>query len=201
MTRVQSPYLQSLANAKLLKTTVPPVQQAAIPPTTEHSVPVVDATLAAAEVMTDAEYSELAGNELSVSDDDVSKSFGQFKKLLTVPAPGSFLAYLQNHKVGKVEIEKYFVDKYWKQLATCFFDDTVSLPTYALWSLVLPHRRAVELSENVMEIVKDKKLDEFVVLSKVTGLKIENRGDLSNVLRMALRRYPKVLDLVMGMMK
>jgi len=123
--------------------------------------------------------------------------FGDFKKLATHPMEGSMLAILRKPNIGKKEMGAYFSDVYLKRLAPMVIDPEVELHSYILYSLVVPHAKAVELAELVQQSAADKKVSIWTVLSKATGHEMKDRGDVVSLIRMVLRRYPKVIDFLL----
>lgn len=155
-------------------------------------VPIVPLdALGAEEIATISHEGDL--KEMSTMDE----FFGDFKKLATHPMEGSMLAILRKPNVGKREMGTYFTDVYLKRLAPMIIDPEVELHTYILYSLVVPHAKAVELSEVVSQAAADRKVDVWTVLSDATGHKMTNRGDVVSLIRVVLRRYPKVLDFLL----
>lgn len=147
--------------------------------------------------ITDTEVLELFHKEEGVGTEDIDKYFGKFRELVTKPYDGSVLKVLSHHKVNKKETEHYINNVWWKKMVMIAFDDTVDIPTYVLYSLVLPHSTAVTLAEDVAKFTETTKKDSYAILSKMTGCEMETRKDFGNVLRSVLRRFPKVIDLLL----
>jgi len=145
-----------------------------------------------------SEEAELISHEGDLSEmSRIDDFFGDFKKLATHPMEGSMLSILRKPKIGKKEMGAYFTDVYLKRLAPMIIDPDVELHSYILYSLVVPHAKAVELSETISSAAKLKGGDVWSVLSEATGHPMQNRGDVVSLIRVVLRRYPKVIDFLL----
>lgn len=139
------------------------------------------------------EQAEVLYAEGTIDAAELDGYFGEFKKLANSPKPGSILHIFRSHKIGGKEMEHFFTDVYLKRLGPIIIDPEVELHTYILYSLVLSHSNAVELAEKVQDHVATGN-GLWELLSSMTGHKMKDRGDLTNLVRAILRRYPKILD-------
>jgi hypothetical protein len=165
-----------------------------VPPTTvSHVEPVVDQTQHTPEEPISDEMRELIFSEASLELEALDAYWGNFKKLAGSPKPGSVLFVFKSHKVGFKEMKKYFEEVYLKRLGPALIDPEVDLHTYILYSLVLPHATCLELAESCADH-DSKGGDSWDLLSSMTGFEMKDRGDMVNLIRVVLRRYPKVMD-------
>lgn len=135
----------------------------------------------------------------ALSEDELAEYVGKWRELIMKPKDGSFLHFVKKPSIGKKEVEEFFLRRYWKNLAFCFFDPKYSIPTFAIYSLVLPHPSANALAEEVSVLAQKHNKSEFDILSTLLGIKVKDRSDIANVLRSALRTHPKISDMVISM--
>lgn len=148
------------------------------------------------EIELSSDQHEILYSDASVGETELEAAFGKYKMLASDPKPGSVLYILKSHKIGLKEMNHFFTDIYIKRSAPLIIDPDVDLHTYVLYSLVLPHASAITLSEDVQAAVS-KGADHWSLLSRMSGHNMKDRGDLFNLIRAVLRRYPKVLDYIM----
>lgn len=127
----------------------------------------------------------------------IQRSATDFKRLMNEPLPGSLLHYVNMHKTGMQDIEAYISEQWLPKIGSIIWDDGVDFWTYFLYSTVLPHGRAVSIAETVAQATKEKGLDNWALLTAMTGFSIKGRQDLGSVLRAMGRRTPKLWSTVM----
>lgn len=141
------------------------------------------------------EMRELLFSEGSLGMEEMNEYWGDYKRLASSPKPGSVLHVFKSHKVGFKEMQTYFSEVYLKRLGPAILDPDIELHTYVLYSLVVPHSTAIELAEMVSKAHKQAgQASIWPLLSKLTGQEMQDRGDVVNLVRVILRRYPKVMD-------
>jgi len=141
------------------------------------------------------EMRELLFSEGSLDMEEMNQYWGDYKRLASSPKTGSVLHVFKSHKVGFKEMQTYFSEVYLKRLGPAILDPDIELHTYVLYSLVVPHAIAIELAEMVSKAHKQAgQTSVWPLLSKLTGQEMQDRGDVVNLVRVILRRYPKVMD-------
>ena len=141
------------------------------------------------------EAEEVIFSDSSMDLEILDAYWGNFKKLAGTPKEGSVLFVFKSHKIGFKEMKKYFEEVYLKRLGPALLDPEVELHTYILYSLVLPHTAALEVAEHAVDWKKNNETSNvWPLISDMTGYEMKDRGDMVNLIRAVLRRYPKILD-------
>lgn len=117
----------------------------------------------------------------------------KMRKLATYPRKGSVIQVLSAPRVTHSMMASYMTDYYIKRLMMVVIDDSLSLPSYVVYSFVLPHKEAVDIAETISS-QSGCFDDEMMLLSVYTGFDLKTRGDILNMMRVVLRRHPSVMD-------
>lgn len=141
--------------------------------------------------------------DATIPDDKINEilSDRSYASLAASPAVGSILHFVLRHGVSKREVENYFRDKVVKEVLLASVGDDTSLPTYMLYRLVLPHGAALTVGDAVIEVAKKRKIDEYSVLSSITGKDISKRSDVFSLLKTTMRKHPRLLDVIPDFLK
>lgn len=133
------------------------------------------------------------------SEDDIDKYWGKFRSMAGSPRPGSLLYVLKQPKVGKKEMSIYFSEVWTKRMLPVIIEPTADIPTYILYSTVLPHAKAVDIAEVIWKHASEaenKEVKRYELLSAATGEDLHSRGDVATLARAVLRRHPKIVNLM-----
>ena len=135
---------------------------------------------AAKDVATDAEMED----QEHISYDEIEKlrsqiSHKDYVDMLKQPLPGSIIATFKNRTMrNKRSAETWFKKHFLKKILVLFMSPKTSIPIYVFLRLVMPHALAIETAEDLTKQMDEFSLDEWDLISRMSGEEIKDRSVL-----------------------
>lgn len=144
---------------------------------------------------------ERAGSDGELSDKELEAMSGAFKRLAMYPKKGSLIDLVAGPGMSAAVVDEIITRSWFKNFASAalFSPANTDLLAYTVYSLVLPHKQALQVADAIGNLVVETGTDSFSVLSVMTGHKISNKTDLLDLIRVALRPHSSLLELLLSL--
>jgi len=130
---------------------------------------------------------ELEGSNADIED------IASFKELLKHPLPGSLIEVFKDPKRrNKSYLVSFATDSFIPNILPILFSDDIPMEIYVLFRLVVPHKKAIAVAEQIGELAREHKMSATAVLGEISGLDIKQRSDLKKVLSSVLNYHPHI---------
>jgi len=155
----------------------------------------------ASEISTEAKQSEQLDTDVEDIDYESMEKYNKivndksFMELVKQPLPGSVIATFKDRKMrNSKEMDKWFKHSFLKKTMAVIITSATSIPLYVFFRLVMPHAIAIEKAEEVTKMQKDRDLDDYDVLSGMTGEEIRSRTDFKKIIMKVGMYHPELIN-------
>lgn len=130
---------------------------------------------------------ELEGGDAEVND------IKSLHDLIVHPHEGSLImAFKDPKRRTKAHLIKMATDSFIPNIVPIVFSDDVPMEMYIIFRLVLPHKKALAVSEKIGTIAREQNLPVTQVLAEISGFDIKKRSDLKQIILKALNYHPHI---------
>lgn len=131
--------------------------------------------------------SELEGDNAEIED------IKSLHDLIVHPQPGSLImAFKDPKRRTKAHLIKMATDSFIPNIVPIVFSDDVPMEMYIIFRLVLPHKKALAVSEKIGRIGREQNIPVTQVLAEISGFDIKKRSDLKQIILKALNYHPHI---------